>query len=90
MPFYIAAQFNQVVAAHQRTTSAGYNPHSFATPARQEPLRPGRDEEEAFHSQASPAQQDDFDIYADFNNAGPRFASALSTPASFSSADTKG
>ncbi|KAJ7599974.1 hypothetical protein C8J56DRAFT_846601 [Mycena floridula] len=49
--------------------SAGYNRNSFFQPGREEPLKGGRDEEEP----VTPG----WDIYADFNNAGPRYASAF-------------
>lgn len=45
-------------------TSAGYNIDSFPH-GRKEPLKGGRDEEDAW------------DVYADFNNAGPRYSSAF-------------
>ncbi|KAF9453135.1 hypothetical protein P691DRAFT_659138 [Macrolepiota fuliginosa MF-IS2] len=47
-----------------RGISAGYNSSSFY-PGREEPLKGGRDEEE-----------DAWDVYADFNNAGPRYSTA--------------
>jgi hypothetical protein len=51
--------------------SAGYNASSFFDAGRQEPLKGGRDEEE----EAPEAQT--WDVYADFNNAGPRYSSAF-------------
>lgn len=48
-----------------RSTSAGYNSSSFY-PGREEPLKGGRDEEE-----------EAWDVYADFNNAGPRYSTAF-------------
>jgi hypothetical protein len=50
--------------SHGRMSSAGYNQTSFLHAGREEPLKGGQDEEEAW------------DIYADFNNAGPRYSSA--------------
>jgi len=47
---------------------AGYNDSSYLAAGRQEPLKGGRDEEEALHS------EDSCDVYADFNNAGPRYS----------------
>ena len=51
--------------------SAGYNASSFFAAGRLEPLKGGRDEEE----EAPEAQA--WDVYADFNNAGPRYSSAF-------------
>jgi len=50
--------------------SSGYNQMSFLHPGREEPLKGGRDEDEE-------AGQRTWDIYADFNNAGPRYSSAF-------------
>jgi len=69
-------------AGHARTQSSGYNAASFAPPARQAPLKGGRDEEEPFTPEAG------WDIYNDFNNVGPRLATAQG--AAFSSGDAKG
>lgn len=55
----------------ERFGTAGYNRNSFFDAGREEPLKGGRDEEE-------PAPGDDgWDVYADFNNAGPRYSSAF-------------
>jgi hypothetical protein len=57
-----------------RASTAGYNRGSFFHVGREEPLKGGRDEEEEAGA---------WDIYADFNNAGPRYSSAFggsSTP----------
>jgi len=48
-----------------RGATAGYNQNSFY-PGREEPLKGGRDEEE-----------DAWDVYADFNNTGPRYSTAF-------------
>lgn len=53
-----------------RTGSAGYNRGSFFHTGREEPLKGGRDEE-------IPAEADAWDVYADFNNTGPRYSSAF-------------
>ncbi|KAH7099544.1 hypothetical protein BKA62DRAFT_709271 [Auriculariales sp. MPI-PUGE-AT-0066] len=74
------APFDPYAQGHARQSS-GYNAASFATPARQAPLKGGRDEEEAFSPEAN------WDIYNDFNNVGPRLNN---TPPAFSSADSKG
>jgi hypothetical protein len=50
-------------------SSAGYNRGSFFHVGREEPLKGGRDEE-------TDPQEDAWDVYADFNNAGPRYSSA--------------
>jgi hypothetical protein len=44
--------------------NAGYNQESFFHAGREEPLKGGQDDNEAW------------DVYADFNNAGPRYSSA--------------
>ena len=49
--------------------SAGYNPSTFLEGGRQEPIKGGYDEEHAFRDEP-------FDIYADFNNQGPRYSKA--------------
>lgn len=53
----------------ERFGSAGYNRNSFFRAGREEPLKGGSDED----GPTEPA----WDIYADFNNAGPRYSSAL-------------
>ena len=50
--------------------SAGYNRNSFFHVGREEPLKGGRDEEKDSRDGA-------WDIYADFNNTGPRYSSAF-------------
>jgi len=50
--------------------SGGYNRNSFFPAAREEPLKGGRDEE-------TNNAGDAWDVYADFNNAGPRYSSAF-------------
>lgn len=57
-----------------RGMSAGYNSHSFAHTGRQEPLKGGKDEED-----------EAWDVYADFNNAGPRYSTAFGTATSTNS-----
>ena len=51
-------------------SSAGYNRNSFFHVGREEPLKGGRDEERD-------PREDAWDVYADFNNAGPRYSSAF-------------
>lgn len=51
--------------------SAGYNASSFFAAGRQEPLKGGRDEEE------EAGQPENWDVFADFNNAGPRYSTAF-------------
>ena len=58
--------------AYSAYPSPGYNPSSFMAPARSEPLKGGYDEE--------PYHDEPFDIYADFNNQGPRYSKAVFTP----------
>lgn len=52
-----------------RSASAGYNRNTFFPAAREEPLKGGADEEAG--------ESDAWDVYADFNNAGPRYSSAF-------------
>lgn len=52
-----------------RTSTAGYNRTSFLHTGREEPLKGGRDEELG--------QDEPWDVYADFNNAGPRYSAAF-------------
>ena len=54
--------------------SAGYNRMSFFDAGRAEPLKGGRDEEEEAMT------GDPWDVYADFNNAGPRYSTAFGIP----------
>ena len=51
-------------------SSAGYNRNSFFHVGREEPLKGGRDEEKD-------PREDAWDVYADFNNAGPRYSSVF-------------
>lgn len=60
-------------AHYARHPSAGYNQESFLAAGRQEPLKGGRDEEADL---ASPHDQG-WDVYADFNNAGPKYSAAF-------------
>lgn len=55
--------------------SAGYNRGSFFHAGREEPLK-GGDEEDVTHS-ADPSTGGAWDVYADFNNAGPKYSSAF-------------
>ena len=48
--------------------SAGYNSLSFLHTGREEPLRGGRDEEEPGEA---------WNVFADFNNTGPRYSEAI-------------
>ncbi|KAJ7046467.1 hypothetical protein C8F04DRAFT_1173402 [Mycena alexandri] len=52
---------------------AGYNRGSFFRAGREEPLKGGRDEEELVPEPGDSG----WDVYADFNNAGPRYSSAF-------------
>ena len=53
--------------------SAGYNRRSYLDAGRQEPLKGGLDEEADAGLQAD----DGWDVYADFNNAGPKYSNAF-------------
>ena len=54
-------------------SSAGYNRNSFFDAGRQEPLKGGLDEE----ADAGLHRDDGWDVYADFNNAGPKYSNAF-------------
>ena len=54
--------------------TAGYNRQSYFDAGRVEPVKGGYDEEETTGLRDEP-----FDIYADFNNAGPRYSNMLGT-----------
>ncbi|KAH0586451.1 hypothetical protein H2248_007683 [Termitomyces sp. 'cryptogamus'] len=56
-----------------RTSTAGYNRGSFFHAGREEPLKGGSDEEEEAGNHVG---EDIWDVYADFNNTGPRYSSA--------------
>jgi hypothetical protein len=56
-----------------RSSTAGYNRGSFFHAGREEPLKGGRDELEAGNHGADGV----WDVYADFNNAGPRYSTAF-------------
>jgi hypothetical protein len=53
--------------------SAGYNRRSYLDAGRQEPLKGGLDEE----AEAGFQQDDGWDVYADFNNTGPKYSAAF-------------
>ncbi|EAU86219.1 hypothetical protein CC1G_03430 [Coprinopsis cinerea okayama7 len=48
--------------------SAGYNQGSYLNAGREEPVKGGRDERD---------EEEAWDVYADFNNAGPRYSTNL-------------
>ncbi|KIN96474.1 hypothetical protein M404DRAFT_1006751 [Pisolithus tinctorius Marx 270] len=65
------------VLSHQGQ-SAGYNASSFFDVGRQEPVKGGADEqEEEEEEEGGEPQADSWDIYADFNNVGPRYSTAF-------------
>lgn len=53
--------------------SAGYNRDSFRRTGRQEPVKGGPDEEQ------DAGEIEAWDVYADFNNTGPRYSNAFGT-----------
>ncbi|KAF9778724.1 hypothetical protein BJ322DRAFT_1014202 [Thelephora terrestris] len=59
------------------TRSAGYNQNSFFDAGRTEPLKGGFDEEDPL----SGKNEGSWDVFADFNNAGPRYSEAFWRPA---------
>ena len=64
---------NDFQPGHYARPSAGYNQESFLAAGRQEPLKGGRDEEADL---GSPHDQG-WDVFADFNNAGPKYSTAF-------------
>lgn len=67
---------NQNQSGHHTRPSAGYNQESFLAAGRQEPLKGGRDEEEE-EAAAADLSSPGWDVYADFNNAGPKYSTAF-------------
>lgn len=60
----------------------GYNNQTYFAAGREAPVKFGRDEEEAAfigagHGGADQEQAAGWDVYADFNNAGPRYSTAF-------------
>jgi hypothetical protein len=55
------------------SSTAGYNRQSYFDAGRVEPVKGGYDEE------AAGLRDEPFDIYADFNNAGPKYSTILGT-----------
>jgi len=53
-------------------SSSGYNRGTFYPGGREEPLKGGRDEEKDLGGETEA-----WDVYADFNNAGPRYSTAF-------------
>lgn len=62
---------------NNRASTAGYNQGSFFHAGREEPLKGGRDEEELLSGNAA---EESWDVYADFNNAGPKYSTAFGQP----------
>ena len=58
------------------TKSAGYNQNSFFDAGRTEPLKGGYDEEDPLGGKG----EGRWDVFADFNNAGPRYSEAFVDP----------
>ena len=55
------------------TRSAGYNQNSFFDAGRTEPLKGGYDDEDPMRGK----NEGSWDVFADFNNAGPRYSAAF-------------
>ena len=55
------------------TRSAGYNQNSFFDAGRTEPLKGGYDDEDPLRGK----DEGSWDVFADFNNAGPRYSAAF-------------
>ena len=58
------------------TRSAGYNQGSFFDAGRTEPLKGGYDDEDPLKGK----NEGSWDVFADFNNAGPRYSTAFVDP----------
>jgi len=58
------------------TRLAGYNQNSFFDAGRTEPLKGGDEEEDPLRGKGDGS----WDIFADFNNAGPRYSEAFVDP----------
>lgn len=58
------------------TKSAGYNQNSFFDAGRTEPLKGGYDEEDPLGGK----NEGSWDVFADFNNVGPRYSEAFVDP----------
>lgn len=58
-----------------RPQGAGYNRQSYLDTGRVEPVKGGYDDEEARRE-----NEGGWDVFADFNNAGPRYSTAFGTP----------
>ncbi|EIW52438.1 uncharacterized protein TRAVEDRAFT_156213 [Trametes versicolor FP-101664 SS1] len=69
--FYGANRASRADPFDAGTPSAGYNRASYFDGGRTAPVKPGVDEES--QAAADPA----WDVYADFNNAGPRYSTAF-------------
>ncbi|KAF8512649.1 hypothetical protein BU17DRAFT_96032 [Hysterangium stoloniferum] len=57
--------------------SAGYNTASFFTPGREAPVKGGNDERLPMYQGDLTPQDEGWDVYADFNNTGPRYSTAF-------------
>jgi hypothetical protein len=57
--------------ADSQGTAGGYNGSSYYNSGRKEPVKRGHDEENQYAT-----HDDAWDVYADFNNAGPRYSKA--------------
>ncbi|KAL4249803.1 hypothetical protein ABKN59_006610 [Abortiporus biennis] len=63
---------------HQPPPGAGYNRMSYFEQGRQEPVKGVYDAEQ---DETAPFKDEPFDIYADFNNSGPRYSTAFTSNA---------
>lgn len=62
----------------QQQQGAGYNQASFFDAGRTGPVKGGRDEEaDAFIGGGQQGGEGGWDVFADFNNAGPKYSSAF-------------
>lgn len=63
------------------TPGGGYNSTSYTNAGRSEPVKGWDDEEMGLgagagpHSPGTPNEPEGWDVYADFNNAGPKYSS---------------
>lgn len=73
--FYNAAGPSQRSTEMLRPQSAGYNRMSYLDAGRVEPVKGGYEDEEY-----QKENEGGWDVFADFNNAGPRYSSAFGAP----------
>lgn len=69
------------------SAGAGYNPSSFLFPGREAPVKGLNDDRPVIDEKDFNPHEEGWDVYSDFNNAGPRYSMAFPSPLS---ADSNG